>query len=158
MGSWNIDFQPFLVPIYNQNTSTILNSEIWNSRALVDTRVGRPFTQYNAIGVVSNAFGKPSGAIIQRGSNANGEFTLFADGTLLMHYYFTVGSGGTGVWLFPSTPSLVTSVTGLVNDSNAGFIINVYGVGNGGVTFAVRDVANNLVQKNVWVNAFARWF
>ena len=35
------------------------------------------------LGVVSQSGGTPTGAIIERGSNANGEFTRFADGTLI---------------------------------------------------------------------------
>lgn len=36
-----------------------------------------------AVGTVSQTGGIPTGAIIERGSNANGEFTKFADGTML---------------------------------------------------------------------------
>jgi hypothetical protein len=35
----------------------------------------------NILGTVSQSAGVPTGAIIQRGSNANGQFTRFADGT-----------------------------------------------------------------------------
>jgi len=35
----------------------------------------------NILGVVSQAAGVPTGAVIERGSNANGEFVRFADGT-----------------------------------------------------------------------------
>lgn len=37
----------------------------------------------NIIGTVSQSSGIPTGAIIERGSNANGEYTKFADGTLI---------------------------------------------------------------------------
>jgi hypothetical protein len=39
------------------------------------------FHQGNAVGTVSQASGVPTGAIIERGSNANGTFVRFADGT-----------------------------------------------------------------------------
>jgi len=35
----------------------------------------------NAVGTVSQSGGAPTGAIIERGSNANGEYTRYADGT-----------------------------------------------------------------------------
>ena len=35
----------------------------------------------NIVGTVSQTAGVPTGAIIQRGANANGQFTRFADGT-----------------------------------------------------------------------------
>ena len=37
----------------------------------------------NALGVVSQSGGIPTGAIIEQGSNANGEYTKFADGTMI---------------------------------------------------------------------------
>lgn len=43
------------------------------------------FTVYsmgNIVGTVSQSSGTPTGAIIERGSNANGEYTKFADGTM----------------------------------------------------------------------------
>jgi hypothetical protein len=39
------------------------------------------FRRANVLGAVSHSGGVPTGAIIQRGSNANGEFVRFADGT-----------------------------------------------------------------------------
>jgi hypothetical protein len=42
------------------------------------------FRQDNILGTVSESGGVPTGAIIERGSNANGEFVRYADGTLIM--------------------------------------------------------------------------
>jgi hypothetical protein len=39
------------------------------------------FRRANVLGAVSHSGGVPTGAIIQRGTNANGEFVRFADGT-----------------------------------------------------------------------------
>jgi hypothetical protein len=39
------------------------------------------YNQSNIVGTVSQTAGTPTGAIIQRGSNANGQFARFADGT-----------------------------------------------------------------------------
>lgn len=41
----------------------------------------RIFTQGNILGTVSESAGVPTGAIIEQGSNANGNFVRFADGT-----------------------------------------------------------------------------
>ena len=38
---------------------------------------------HEIVGIAANAGGAPSGAIIERGSNASGEYTKFADGTLI---------------------------------------------------------------------------
>lgn len=46
----------------------------WNSWA-------RIYSQKNILGSVSQTAGVPTGAVIERGSNANGEYVRFADGT-----------------------------------------------------------------------------
>lgn len=66
------------------------------------------------VGTVSQSGGVPTGAVVERGSNANGAYVRFADGTQICW----VGSSFTGVaqvtWTFPasfvSTPQLTASV------------------------------------------------
>lgn len=41
------------------------------------------YAKSNILGTVSQASGVPTGAIIEKGSNANGEYTKFADGTMI---------------------------------------------------------------------------
>ena len=41
------------------------------------------YYQGNILGTVSQSGGTPTGAVIERGSNANGEYVKFADGTML---------------------------------------------------------------------------
>lgn len=48
------------------------------------------------VGTVSQSGGTPTGAILERGSNANGEYLKFADGTLIC---YGSGSGTTGTEL-----------------------------------------------------------
>jgi hypothetical protein len=43
----------------------------------------QPYVRANILGAVSQASGVPTGAIIERGSNANGEYVKFADGTMI---------------------------------------------------------------------------
>jgi hypothetical protein len=45
---------------------------------------GELFGQGNILGTVSQSGGVPTGAIIERGSNANGGFVRYADGTMLL--------------------------------------------------------------------------
>ena len=47
----------------------------------VETSDGAVYAKGNILGTVSQSGGVPTGAIIQRGSNANGEFVRYADGT-----------------------------------------------------------------------------
>ena len=66
-----------------------------------------------AVGTVSQSGGVPTGAIIQRGSNANGEFVRFADGTqiCLIRTGLTevTGSGGRYDVTYPIAFSNATS-------------------------------------------------
>jgi hypothetical protein len=41
------------------------------------------YKKSNILGTVSESSGVPTGAIIERGNNANGEFVKYADGTLI---------------------------------------------------------------------------
>ena len=53
---------------------------IWNNLGDNNLRNDMGFA---AVGTVSQSGGVPTGAIIQRGSNANGEFVRYADGTMI---------------------------------------------------------------------------
>lgn len=60
-----------------------VGANVWPSsrvNSLINDRYGKD----NILGTVSQSSGVPTGAIIERGSNANGEYAKFADGTLLM--------------------------------------------------------------------------
>lgn len=57
----------------------------------------------NLLGTVSQSAGVPTGAVIESGSNANGDYVRFADGTqICTHTITTSGSAGV-VWIFPAT-------------------------------------------------------
>ena len=50
------------------------------------------YKKSNILGTVSESGGVPTGAIIERGSNANGEFVKYADGTLVCFIRVNLGS------------------------------------------------------------------
>ena len=63
------------------------------------------YNQSNILGTVSQSGGVPTGAIIERGSNSDGEYVVFADGTMIMQNTVTVDSGVTSVTIpFAFTP------------------------------------------------------
>lgn len=51
------------------------------------------FDSANLLGTVSQSGGVPTGAVIERGSNANGEYVRFADGTQICTQTIAVSSG-----------------------------------------------------------------
>ncbi|WP_275223148.1 hypothetical protein, partial [Citrobacter freundii] len=52
----------------------------------------RTAAKADVVGTVSQSGGVPTGAIIERGSNSNGEYTKFADGTLICWFTRSVES------------------------------------------------------------------
>ena len=65
---------------------------------------GAYFKRSNILGTVSQSGGIPTGAVIERGSNANGEYVKFADGTMICFVLFTgavsvAAYGTTGLYL-----------------------------------------------------------
>ena len=68
----------------------------------------RQYSEYNILGTVSQSGGVPTGAVIERGSNANGEYVKFADGTqICLHGGVIGGVWGTSIeldrsWTFPA--------------------------------------------------------
>lgn len=65
------------------------------------------FRRSNILGTVSQSSGVPTGAIIERGSNANGEYVRFADGTQICWYRAPFARSlnqATGALFFSSTP------------------------------------------------------
>ena len=65
----------------------------------------RTYHTGNILGTVSQSGGVPTGAIIERGSNVNGEYVKYADGTMICtafpNYDFSVV--GSTVYTFPSS-------------------------------------------------------
>lgn len=100
---------------------------------LLDARVSetlpadKAFRRGNILGTVSQSGGVPTGAIIERGSNANGEFVRFADGTQICTRitnvtFDTTPNGpiyysGNQTWTFPAAFAATATITGSVHIS-----------------------------------------
>lgn len=86
-----------------------VSTQSWIRRIVsgVPTPWARSFDANNIIGDVSQSDGVPTGSVIQRGGNANGEFVRFADGTqYCWNDKLTTGGGSTysssATWVFPA--------------------------------------------------------
>lgn len=53
------------------------------------------YDQSNILGTVSGTYAAPTGAIIETGTNANGRYTKFADGTMIATHTITTGNVST---------------------------------------------------------------
>jgi hypothetical protein len=132
------------------------------------------YTQSDILGTVSQSGGVPTGAVIERGSNSNGEYVRFADGTQICSQRLTdiaidnsFGSGGlfrsnTFSWTFPAT-----FVVGSINGANVfGRVTSVDGlcvqIPHGNLTTQateMRAVATaSVASTDVFLTATGRWF
>ena len=87
----------------------------------------------NVVGAVSQASGLPTGGLVERGSNANGEYARFADGTQICMHTFsldTILSAGAGTfadpyrtapigWTFPAAFIAAPAVSGIAESTNS---------------------------------------
>ena len=92
------------------------------------------YTSASILGTVSQSAGVPTGAVIERGSNANGEYVRFADGTQICYHKVSGGLvvaayGGTGLyqsstdWTLPAGFAGYYVVTGGgVDQDSAGWV------------------------------------
>lgn len=77
-----------LVEQHAQKAGAHQISGIAGLKSVLDSK----YSPGNIVGSVSQSGGVPTGAIIQRGSNANGEFVRFADGTQICTRYSVTNS------------------------------------------------------------------
>jgi hypothetical protein len=71
------------------------------------------------VGTVSQSAGTPTGAIVERGTNANGEYTRFADGTQICSHSFVTDATNEQVWTFPAAFSASPQTTANVAGSSS---------------------------------------
>ncbi|WP_052261579.1 hypothetical protein [Leisingera sp. ANG-M1] len=74
---------------------------------------------FSVLGTVSQSGGNPTGDLLERGSNANGEYVRLADGTQICTHRLAAGTGGDTRWTFPASfaaapQAFVTPISGLV--------------------------------------------
>lgn len=96
------------------DASTEMLTRAWNGTAWSGWCL--LFQSSNVVGTVSQSGGVPTGAVVERGSNANGHFTRFADGTQICRSTVTSVSGGALTWTYPAAFVGIPSFTASVGD------------------------------------------
>ncbi|WP_244563834.1 phage tail protein [Ensifer aridi] len=127
------------------------------------------------VGTVSQSGGVPTGAIIERGTNANGSYTKWADGTLVCagHLELAVAQiGAAGNYLFPitfpstfvltegnprmvATPGYSAAATGSFNNTIRWGIDRYPQATGGGIMIQMSGAVGTTLQFN-WV-CYGRW-
>jgi hypothetical protein len=125
------------------------------------------YTKGNILGTVSQSAGVPTGAIIERGSNGNGEYVKFADGTLICTFVttvdaasFTAGSiycsPSDGSWTFPVAFATQPIVSGSLENTGSWLAIGSSNTATAGFSAWSYTVRSGTI--GVRLMAVGRWF
>ena len=114
------------------------------------------YTGQNILGTVAETDGKPTGAVIERGSNSNGDYILFADGTLIA---WNLLSSTPQTWTFPVpiTQSSFPRISATPRSGSARVPI-VRDVVRESALIEARDLDNNLQDVLMQVVVYGHWF
>lgn len=116
-------------------------------------------TRASLLGAVSQSGGVPTGAVIERGSNANGSFTRFADGTQICTHAMNGDTGGAASWTYPAAFVNTTGVAvSLMPVSTAVRYGQLESYSATGVTFSVLTSVGGRAATLTLLTAIGRWF
>ena len=126
------------------------------------TEWSQHYGQGNIIRTVSQTGGVPTGGIIERGTNANGDYTRFADGTQTCAFTITTSTSADSSWTFPAAFSTVTNLSPAGVAYTSGTLVGIVGSGTAISTtawsFTARDATNARVSVFARLTAIGRWF
>lgn len=113
---------------------------------------------FNLLGTVSQSGGNPTGAVIERGANANGEYVRFADGTQLCWRTLTGSTGAASTWTFPAAFVAAPVVTGTAVATALSAVCLDAAPGATAATVSARDGAGARRADVMHLIACGRWF
>jgi hypothetical protein len=115
------------------------------------------YSQNNILGTVSQSAGVPTGAIIEKGSNANGEYSKLADGSVFMTNNITTSASGPSVWVYPITIMGLAGISALP-DENIPITVTSTGAVQSQVSLNTFNSAG--ARYSLFLRCFvkARWF
>ena len=138
-----------------------------NTQAVIPQSVGALYGKGNVLGTVSQSGGVPTGAIMESGSNANGDFVLYADGSVFMgirgrESRSSSGTNATTV-LYPTTLAVgVTDFGSAVATLNTGVpetVTNISLISSNEVDqIEVRIARSNSTDSAFYVSVYGRWY
>jgi hypothetical protein len=133
--------------------------------ATVDGKLA--YSRGNVVGPVGQAAGAPTGAVVERGAGANGEFVKFVDGTQvcwragLSAAAVTTGEGalfrsGDVTWTYPASFAAAPVVTGSADDAGVWVTTAVPGAGSCGLRLLAATTRGAATAFRAM--AVGRWF
>ncbi len=119
----------------------------------------KAFRRGNILGTVSQSGGMPTGAIIERGSNANGEYVRFADGTQICRNVGLTSSGSASAqWYMPASFVDTKYVSGCFARAAAPYTATSSAKGVASFAFDAWSMSGFRVVIGVELVAIGRWF
>ncbi len=111
----------------------------------------------NLVGSVSQSAGQPTGAVIERGSSANGEFVRFADGTQICWHVVTSSSSAAVSWAYPA--AFVGPVVVQVTPSWEGgaCLAGTESATATAASFSVRNLSGTRIARGCALTRIGRW-
>ena len=112
----------------------------------------------NILGTASQSAGVPTGAVIERGSNANGEYTRFADGSQVCNRSLVASVGGATNWTFPAAFAAAPVVSGAAVAAVLSVVVLETAPTATAASFSARDKADARRADTCHLLAIGRWF
>ncbi|OWV60002.1 hypothetical protein CDZ98_09140 [Mameliella alba] len=130
----------------------------YRSKATSWTEWVEVYSTSNLIETVSESGGTPTGSILEKGSNANGNYIRYADGTQICDFRGNSSSAGAVTWTFPASFAAVPQVSATPNQDQARFATTTAGA-VGSVNFSVWNTAQaRLDAISTSLIAIGRWY
>ena len=178
VGSSATDSQNFLLKTNADGTGKLARGAagglgdilVWDAAGLLSTNGQAIFNRGNVLGTVSQSAGIPTGSFIEKGSNANGTYTRWADGTQICVSTTAVASlaittasgplfyGSPGVITFAAAFSVVPTVTQSVVGAGGLSWSTLAGVTPTAVSQFVLSVSSRTENVSIHTVAVGRWF
>lgn len=115
------------------------------------------YHNHNLVGTVSQSGGTPTGAVIERGSNANGDYVRFADGTQICRERLTF-NGSPLTWNFPVGFAANPAVS-FAPVSGSARSVSFLNESTSSIEFSVFESDGSLAgTTSVMLTAFGEWF
>jgi hypothetical protein len=118
----------------------------------------RVYETRNVLGTVSQSGGVPSGALIEAGSNANGSYLKFADGTLFCRHVRAASAGAGVVWAFPAVFATAPVAVGTTATTVLSAVTFDSAPSTTSATFSARDKTDARRADSCHMLAHGRWF
>lgn len=126
------------------------------------------FGRANLLGTVSQSAGVPTGAVVERGSNANGDYVRFADGTqICSRLALSAANVSTGLgslyrsadvaWTYPMAFAAAPVVQGDVDEADC-WLVTSGAPGASSVNLRAIAAVSKGSAQNLRVSAVGRWF